>query len=117
MNPQILKMNQIDKSIGDQIKFDGQKEYTIVGLMDFYQTQDDLAETYYAITYIDLDDDYSVYVRDKEVSQKIFNHMYQLEEKLDDTIIACNSSYLAIQNVFQKDSSDTVLNIYNLNYS
>ena len=40
--------------------------------------------------------------------------MYQLEEKLDDTIIACNSSYLAIQNVFQKDSSDTFLNIYNL---
>lgn len=116
MNPQILKMNQIDKSIGDQIKFDDQKEYTIVGLMDSYQTQDDLAETYYAITYIDLDDDYSVYVRDKEVSQKIFNHMYQLEEKLDDTIIACNSSYLAIQNVFQKDSSDTVLNIYNILY-
>lgn len=116
MNPQILKMNQIDKSIGNQIKFDDQKEYTIVGLMDSYQTQDDLAETYYAITYIDLDDDYSVYVRDKEVSQKIFNHMYQLEEKLDDTIIACNSSYLAIQNVFQKDSSDTVLNIYNILY-
>ena len=65
MNPQILKMNQIDKGIGDQIKFDDQKEYTIVGLMDSYQTQDDLAETYFSISYFVLDDDYSLYVRDK----------------------------------------------------
>ena len=116
INDKIFNITHTNKNIGDIIIFDNNQEYKIVGFMDFYQTQEIFSESYQALTYVDFDKDYSVYVRDKDVSQNIFQHMSELEMKIKDTIITSHSTYLAIQNIFQSRSSENVMNIYKIVY-
>ena len=54
ITPEFLKMNHIDKKIGDQITFDNQQTYTIVGFMNSYQSKDFMGDIYQAFSYIDL---------------------------------------------------------------
>lgn len=119
-----LKQNQIEKNIGDQIKFDNGNIYTIVGLMSIYKTQDYFLNTYQALTYIDENQPIILYVKDKDTSNHIFDHTEQLENQIkkirntdaDGVGLVYNSSYLAIQDIFEENSKSSFLNIYKMIY-
>ncbi len=116
MTPTYLKMNNLNKTIGDSIEFDNHKIYTIVGLMDTYVTQDFMGNAYQALSYVDLDGQYQIYVRDKDVSENIYHHVDQLKKELSTQDIKIHSSYLEALDIFKEDSQSSSLNIYHMIY-
>ena len=116
ITPTYLKMNNLNKTIGDSIEFDNHKIYTIVGLMDTYVTQDFMGNAYQALSYVDLDEQYHIYVRDKDVSENIYNHVDQLKKELSTQDIMIHSSYLEALDIFKEDSQSNTLNIYHMIY-
>lgn len=123
-----LKMNNLDKNIGDKIEFYSKQEkknysFQIVGFINDYNSENYNKSSFNAISYINLNDQeayYSLYIRDKEVSNQIFEHSEKLDHQLrqlqnnDANNIRYNSSYLAIQDVFEENSSSSFLAIYNM---
>lgn len=123
-----LKMNNLDKNIGDKIEFYSKQEkknysFQIVGFINDYNSENYNKSSFNAISYINLNDQeayYSLYIRDKEVSNQIFEHSEKLGHQLrqlqnnDANNIRYNSSYLAIQDVFEENSSSSFLAIYNM---
>ena len=124
ITPEFLKMNHIDKKIGDQITFDNQQTYTIVGFMNSYQSQDFMGNIYQAFSYIDLTQDYTMYIKDKDVSKNIFQHVQNLKEKIQNKesttssqyYITYNSSYLAVQNIFEEGLTAGYTDVYHMIY-
>ena len=118
-----LKQNHVNKAIGDTITFDDQYTYKIVGFMKTYKSYLDI---YQALTYVDENQPYFLYVKDKDTSSRIFEHTKQLENQIkkirhidtdvDDFGLVYNSSYLAIQDIFEENSTSSVLKIYNMIY-
>lgn len=115
-------INQSNKKIGDTVTFqfsnddkDIMEQYKIVGIMNEYKTEYD---EFSALTYIDLNmNDYylSVYVKDKDVSNHIFNHTSEIEKNTKSNIaIVYNSSYLAIQDIFEEGSQSSFINVYKM---
>lgn len=123
-----LKMNNLDKNIGDKIEFYSKQEkknysFQIVGFINDYNSENYNKSSFNAISYINLNNQeayYSLYIRDKEVSNQIFEHSEKLDHQLrqlqnnDANNIRYNSSYLAIQDVFEENSSSSFLAIYNM---
>lgn len=123
-----LKMNNFEKNIGDKIEFYSKQEkknysFQIVGFINDYNSENYNKSSFNAISYINLNDQeayYSLYIRDKEVSNQIFEHSEKLDHQLrqlqnnDANNIRYNSSYLAIQDVFEENSSSSFLAIYNM---
>ena len=116
ITPTYLKMNNLNKTIGDSIEFDNHKIYTIVGLMDTYVTQDFMGNAYQALSYVDLDEQYHIYVRDKDISENIYDHVDQLKKELSNQDIMIHSSYLEALDIFKEDSQSNALNIYHMIY-
>ena len=124
ITPEFLKMNHIDKKIGDQITFDNQQTYTIVGFMNSYQSQDFMGDIYQAFSYIDLTQDYTMYIKDKDVSKNIFQHVQNLKEKIQNMesttssqyYITYNLSYLAVQNIFEEGLTAGYTDVYHMIY-
>ncbi len=119
-----LKANQLQKTIGDTLNLYNEEykktySFTIVGIIDEYKSQNYFKGSFSALSYIDLNDYYTVYIQDKDVSKNIFSHEEKLEKTLQkltntDVVKDFNSSYLAIQNIFEKNSHSAFLRIYNL---
>lgn len=123
-----LKMNNLDKKIGDQIQFyneSSKKNYSfeIVGMMNEFNSENIHKNSFSALSYIDLNDPesyYSLYIRDKDVSHQIFEHSEELAHELsllennEVNSIRYNSSYLAIQDIFEENSQSSFLVIYNI---
>lgn len=123
-----LNINNFDKNIGDRISFYSEsekKEYTflIVGIMSEYNSENYNKSSFGALSYIDLSNQsayYSLYIRDKDVSKNIFEHGQKLNDQLNQLnneivgSLRYNSSYLAIQDIFEENSSSLFLGIYNI---
>ncbi len=125
----ILKpyLKEIDpsKNIGDFITIkDDKKSYTfkIVGFIKGYETTNSYERSYNAVSYIDLANKelYTISITDKDVSKNIFTHAFELQKKIcelenvESVRLSYNSSYLAIQNVFEENSNSIFLMIYRL---
>lgn len=123
-----LKLNNFHKNIGDEIQFysDSDKNnysFLIVGIMNDYNSENINKSSFNALSYINLNNQesyYSLYIRDKVVSNQIFEHSEKLDHQLSQlennqsNDIRYNSSYLAIQDVFEENSSSSFLVIYNM---
>lgn len=97
--------------------------FTIVGYIKKYEGGGYLNPSYEALSYIDFNDPdawYTIYIQDKDVSTNIFEHAQKISEKIASEhsatyhTISYNSSYLAIQDIFEKDSHSAFIVIYNL---
>lgn len=118
ITPTYLKINHLDKTIGDTIEFDNQNTYTIVGFMDAYTSHDVYEDTYQALSYIDLNEDYVLYVKDKNLNSQILNHMEQLKQQMSsDDMILPHSSYLSIQNIFTQEDTTYISMMSQLFYT
>lgn len=115
----------INKKIGDMISLyndDNEKTYTfcIVGIINQYKASSLSKRSFDALSYIDLDDPnayFTMYVQDKNVTKDIFSHVSQLQNKIGintPTSIYFNSSYLAIQDIFEDNSQSMFLGAYKL---
>ncbi|MBS5112334.1 MAG: ABC transporter permease [Coprobacillus cateniformis] len=114
-----LKANHLQKTIGDTISFYNESEKTtetfkIVGIITEYSSQNYYKSSFSALSYIDCRQYYTVYIRDKDVSRNIFEHKKALETKLGEQSGMFNSSYLAVQNIFEDNSHSLFLTFYNL---
>lgn len=131
ISKQYLHDNHIDKDIGDSLIFKKKLDngeykefnYSIVGIINNFKNNKRYGSLNDAISYIDINniDYYSLYVQDKEVSTQIFEHTKQISQDIkeirnnDEKInIAYNSSYLAIQDIFEKNSQSFFLSAYKL---
>lgn len=115
----------IDKKIGDKISLynnDNEKTYTfnIVGIINQYKASSLSKKSFDALSYIDLNDPnvyFTMYVQNKNLTKDIFSHISQLQNKIginSSTSIYFNSSYLAIQDVFEDNSHSMFLGAYKL---
>ena len=114
-----LKANQLQKTIGDTISFYNESDQTtetfkIVGIIKEYSSKNYYKSSFSALSYIDCRQYYTVYIRDKDVSKNIFEHKKALETKLGEQSGMFNSSYLAVQNIFEDNSHSLFLIFYNL---
>lgn len=123
-----LKLNNLDKNIGDKIELYNKTDkkyysFTIVGMINDYNSENYNKSSFNAISYINLNDQeayYSLYIKDKVFSNQIFEHSEELAHQLsilennEVNSIRYNSSYLAIQDVFEENSSSSFLVIYNM---
>ncbi len=118
LSQSFLEENHINKKIGDNIQFNDEKTYEIVGIMSFYQIKNHFKDTCQGITYVDMNESPTVYIRDKNVSTHIFEHTEQLKDKLKEKGYAIgieyHTGYLAIQDIFEKNSSSSFLDIYKM---
>lgn len=119
-------------NIGDSITLisqdeEKQKTFLIVGFIETYnQNYYRTPTTYDAISYINLEDEdayFSLYIRDKDVSKNIFDHVESLNQKIkemkniesmEDNIFQYHSNYLAIQDIFEANSQSTFLIVYRM---
>ena len=117
ITPTYLKAHQINKHIGDTIQFDNQKTYTIVGLMNPYTSYDFYNEVYQALSYIDIDDPYIIYIKNNNLSDGIKDDLQQLKQQIPshDTIIP-HSNYLAIQDILINQDSQLIFHVYYIIY-
>lgn len=114
-------INQVNKKIGDKIDLcylndnkNMKKTFKIVGFMNKYKNE---YTEINALTYIDLTMPnyyYTLYIKDKDVSNNIFTHAKEINKKIEKEHILFNSSYLAIQNIFEKDSQSAFINVYKM---
>lgn len=121
-----LDTNKLDSQIGDNIIFlnnENKKnyEFKIVGIIDQYKAKALRKTSFEALGYIDLKDQdawYTMYVQDKNLSNEIFKHVENIVEQRDqqqiEASIMFNSSYLAIQDIFEDNSQSAFLGIYRL---
>lgn len=116
-----LKLNQLNVSIGDSIDLYNNESHTndhfqIVGLINDYNSQNHYKNSFNAISYIDFRNAqtyYTLYIKDKELSKQIFDHAKNLSDN-NSGDLRYNSSYLAIQDIFEDHSSSMFLGIYNI---
>ncbi|MEG0366959.1 MAG: FtsX-like permease family protein, partial [Coprobacillus sp.] len=129
LSKEYIELNNLDKKVGDSISFqynsfeDDQEKtkiynFTIVGIIKEFKSQSLYAESFNAISYIDFSNQsyYTMYIKDKDVSNNIFNHVDEIKKELDGTEarIDFHSSYLAIQDIFEENSQSIFLMMFNM---
>lgn len=134
LSQRFLDTLKTEKTIGDTIELtdlenDDKITYSICGIMKFLPSEV-FGQSMDALSYIDLENHnnyYTMYVEEKTLSTDIFNHIKELEnqiakikkasqEVIDNAAyhVDYNSSYLALNNIFEYHSSSTFLTVYKL---
>ncbi|MEG0577409.1 MAG: FtsX-like permease family protein [Bacilli bacterium] len=125
LSKEYIELNNLNKKIGDSIRFqytfyeDNQEktktyDYKIVGIIKEFKSQSLYVNPFNAISYIDFNnqDFYTIYVKDKELSDNIFDHGNQLKKDVNQ--LDYHSSYLAIQDIFEENSHSIFLTMYSM---
>ena len=128
LSQRFLDSIKSDKTIGDTIEMtdlenENKKTYSICGIMK-YLPSEIFGQSMDAISYIDFDNYYTMYVEEKTLSNDIFAHVKELEKEIAksknvsldelDCDLSYNTGYLGLNSVFESNSDSSFFTAYRL---
>lgn len=122
LSKKTIDAKKLNVSVGEEIElyvYDESQpvKLKVVGIIDDFEIKNEYQKNYDGWSCFDstLDDNYyEIYVTDKDVSNKIFDHGKRIIEDNKNADIMYHSSYLAVQDILEENSQSYITSIYSV---